>query len=252
MRNTTIMGKIGKWSGNLGDVSYLDYGGFWIRKVGARVYQTIELTNMDEACGRDNAGRARYVVELSLIDLDAIGEREIASALRCCGSEKHEIDDTERAYCCHQYGCKAPLGSYEGNNAGKLLREARSEAHALARNTDELDERMSRPVNAIGSTASEYMRGDLNAAMVRGVTDGRHDARIMAKMYGAPQQAIDDASNARPIDWMPYLMGYMDGQNDSHSTSDDLAPEYEQGFTRGKLVRDGKAVAPDWIKTAQR
>jgi hypothetical protein len=173
-----------------GDVNWVDYGGKWIRKVSPGTFQIIEFMNMDEACGRDNEGQSKYSVELDLVDLNAIGPKEVASALSYIGAEgeKWESDSIREittAEALHSYGCKAPIEQWNGNNARKLLREARSMAHSLARAASALAERMDRPVNAIGSTAAEYMRGDINAAISRGVASADPRALLIAKMQDA-------------------------------------------------------------------
>mgnify|MGYP001576064174 CR=1 FL=1 len=165
-----------------GDVSPEEYGGKWFRRVGKRVYQVIELTNMDEACGPDNHGSDRYVVELSLVDLNTIPQKGQTSALRCCGQENEALSDSWLAVCCFEYGCQAPLESWSGNAFGKLLRQARASAHALKQDANTLADRLEQPVNKIGSTAREYMNGDINSAILRGLERGDRNAEILAKM----------------------------------------------------------------------
>ncbi len=167
-----------------GDVSPESYGGKWFRRVGHGAYQVIELTNMDEACGRDNEGHDTYCVELSLVDLNEIPDAEQQCAIRSCGMENEILSHAWLAVACYEYGCKAPLESWSGNAYGKLLRQARSMAHALKRDAAALAERMERPVNRLGSTAEEYMRGDLDSAMMRGVASGDPTAELIAKISG--------------------------------------------------------------------
>jgi len=216
-----------------------------MRQVGERAFQFVQITDMDACCGSDNDGRPKYVAELMLVDLEAIGPEQIAEAIKSSGWEGMPNTSDAYAEACRSYGIKAPLWSEDGNNWNKLLRSARREANALL-DDDALTSAMDRPVNKIGSTAAEYMRGDLFSGMTRGVLAGDTGCRIMAKMHGVDQVAIDDA---RPADWMPYLMGYMSGVNDhERETGDDLAPEYDLGFQRGVRVRNGDAPAPGWIK----
>jgi hypothetical protein len=181
-----------------GDVSWLDYGGTWIRQVAARRYHFLELTNMDEACGRDNEGSPRYVVELSEVDLDAIGPDVQRSAWESCDGDSQieradsvEVDTTERdlvaAGACYQYGAKAPLHSETTSNAHKGIRACRAESYRLTSDAEAYAAAMERPVNKIGSTAAEYMRGDVNAAILRGCDEGNPSARLMAKMYVAAE-----------------------------------------------------------------
>jgi hypothetical protein len=240
-----------KWQ-YMGDVNMLDYGGKFYRHVAKRRYHFVEVTNMDEACGRDNEGQAKYSVELSEIDLDAIGEKELASAKRSCGWDSMPDSDEALAECCHSYGNRARLGEYCGNNGNKLIREAKAESKLLASDSDAYEAAMDRPVNAIGSTAREFMTGDILAGLSRGVMAGKPDARLMAKMYQVDQVTIDDA---RPADWVPYMMGYMDSMGKSppivNDPDDPTSPEYYMGYERGENVKAGKAPAPGWIKQAK-
>jgi hypothetical protein len=240
--------KNSKWQ-YMGDVNMLDYGGTNSRCIGARKFQFIELINMDNACGRDNQGQPKYVIELRLVDLDAISPANLKLALECCGQEHQESPADEiLAECCNSYGCHAPLESWSGNNARKLLRTTYKLANELAE-PDKLESRLDRPVNRIGSTAREFMAGDFTSAMQRGCEAGSPEARIMAKMHGVPQTVIDDT---RPADYLPYVFGYMAGMADGAKETDpDTAPEYFRGYERGQNVHAGKCPAPGWITSAQ-
>jgi hypothetical protein len=238
--------KTGKWTYS-GDVNMLDYGGKNIRAIGSRRYQIVELVNMDEACGRDNQGQSRYNVALRLVDLNTLSEKNIGDALSCCGIEDDEPSDDVLAEACDSYGCHAPLEQWNGNNARKLLRSAYAEAKSLL-DSEQLKDRLQRPVNKIGSSAMEFMRGDFMPAVQRGCESGQADARIMAKMYGVEQSTID---NVRPADYLPYVFGYMAAMNGGTKETDpDTSPEYFRGYDRGLAVKAGTAPAPDWIKTA--
>lgn len=174
---------IGKWE-YTGDVNALDYGGKWIRETSSGVFQIIRLDNMDEECGRDNEGQARYHVDLSIVDLNTIPEKTIKSARESCGTPD-EAAPLWIAEACHSYGASALMWQDGSNNAHKLLRAARAEAHALAKDAAALADRMDRPVNRIGSTAAEMMRGDLDAAITRGLASGDVACGIIAKMQDA-------------------------------------------------------------------
>lgn len=186
------MSRVSKWQ-TFGDVNPTEYGGGFWRMSAPRTFQFVELTNMDEACGRDNEGQPRYVVELALVDLNAIPAEELESARKSCGWEGAADNDAALAEMVYQYGLRAPLGSWSGNNAGKLLRAAKSEARALL-DADRLADQLDKPVNAIGSTASEFMRGDINSAMVRGIEAGDQSARIMGKMHGLTDAEMNAAA----------------------------------------------------------
>lgn len=234
-----------KWQ-YTGDINMLDYGGKNYRQSGNRQFQFVELINMDDACGRDNEGKPKYHVELRMVDLDAIPKKEQENAMKSCGYPYPEdITDITLAEMCDSYGVHASLGQWEGNNARKLLRQAYREANALLQ-SDALESALEKPVNKIGSTAREMMKGDIFSAMQRGVESGDPSTRIMAKMYGVPQQTIDDV---RPDDFLPYLFGYMAGLNGQDKETDpDTAKEYFRGYERGVNVRAGNCPAPGWVK----
>jgi hypothetical protein len=166
-----------------GDVDWIGHGGKWIRQVETLAFQVIEFTNMDDACGRDNEGRPPYHCDLSLVDLETIGPKEIGHALGYVGVESDEkIAPIWIADACHAYGCKAPLWQDAGRNAHELVREAKREAKAYLPGSDALVSAMDRPVNALGSTAREYMTGDLDSATARGLESGDPAASLIAKM----------------------------------------------------------------------
>ncbi|MFA5053852.1 MAG: hypothetical protein WC565_07325 [Parcubacteria group bacterium] len=215
-------------------------------EIGPRRFAFVEIMDMDDACGRDNEGYPRYCGDVAIVDLEEIGPSNIASAMKSCGWDGMPSTPIAVAEACYQYGAKAPMWSQSGGNRRELLRAGKREARELAGDASEIEDRMSRPVNAIGSTANEYMRGDLDSAISRGVFAGRKEACIMAKMYGMDQCMIDDA---RPADWLPYLFGFMAGKAGQAPMDDpDLAPEYHLGFERGQKVRAGAAPQPGWIK----
>lgn len=206
----------------------------------------IEITDMDDACGRDNEGQPTFVCELSLVDLDLISPKALKSALKSCGWE--EMPHTPDAYAeaLHSYGNRAPLGSWSGNGRQKIHREARREARELMTNSDRLESALDTPCNAIGSTAREFMQGDIFSGVQRGVESGKPEAHLVAKMYGVPQQVIDDV---RPDDWLPYIMGYMTAKAFGEKETDpDTSPEYFRGFERGERVNRGECPPPSWIK----
>jgi hypothetical protein len=173
---TTDFGSF-KWL--TGDVNFTDYGGKWIRKVGSadsRRYHILSLENWVELVGEREASEvgATYCVDLSEVDLDAIAlSGSLESALRSCGMTLdqfgavtcggHTIADPQHAElalaeACHSYGCKAPLWDANGNNYRKLMREARAFSRSLD-DSDRHSEAMERPVNAIGTSAADFMCG---------------------------------------------------------------------------------------------
>lgn len=168
-----------------GDADWLGYGGTWSRHIpGTRRYHFIRLDNMDEACGRDNEGRHTYHVQLLEVDMDAVSEDQINSAMECCGTDDSSgLTDEECAGLVFEYGIASPLHSESTNNAYNGISTCRKESYRLTRDAAAYEEAMERPVNRLGSTAREYGRGDLNSALVRGLEAGDKEARIIGKMY---------------------------------------------------------------------
>ncbi len=256
-----------------------------IRKVEGRRFHCIELTDLVDACGENDADQmgGKFNVELREVDLDTMPDQQINSALRSCGwiltdgqitneydgSEVGTIKQTDEilAECCADYGCAAPLFSNIGNNRGKLYCEARAESYRLSKNNEAYEAQMNRPVNALGSTAREYGQGDLNSALVRGIQNDNPNAKIMAKMYGASEETIQQVATA-PVsqgfackanlhkapstDPLAYMMGYLDamaGRGKPVTTDDDeIAPEYFNGYKTGVAVKAGDMQKPEWIK----
>lgn len=236
-----------KWQYS-GDINMLDYGGTNSRCIGNRVYQFITLTNMEDACGDD--ATFKYNVELKLVDLKVLSAENIQSALCCMGQENltgDDLTDEILADSCDGYGLHAPLETFNGNNAYKLLRAAKREANNLL-DSATLENRLDRAVNKLGSSAREFMAGDFTSAMVRGVESGDPMARITMKMHGVDQQTIDDA---RPADYLPFVFGYMAGiASGPKETDPDTVPEYFRGYERGQNVKAGKCPAPSWIQSS--
>lgn len=159
-----------------------DTNSLYIRRLNDDRYQLVELIDMEDACGRDNEGHPKYVAELSEVDLSEIGMSTKKGALNFCGLEDETVSAETLVECLHAYGAKAPLENWSGNNRSKLVREAKAYSYELDNPTAHA-EAMKRPVNEIGSTAREYMVGDITSAIRRGVSEGRRDAEILAKMY---------------------------------------------------------------------
>lgn len=155
-----------------GDVNWLAYGGKWVsRKLNNGDFDywlVIELVNIDDACGRDNEGQPRYNVSLSAVSPSEAGAN-MARALECCGVDPNDPAATNvlvQVECLHSYGIHVPLWVGNGNNARKLLREARRQACPA---TGLFGFYMDRAVNRIGTTGWEAIRGDITAGLQRTV-----------------------------------------------------------------------------------
>lgn len=243
------------------------YGnGTWGREVSKGLFHVIEVT--------DIKGNPKYVVELCSVDLNEITDKVQAEAKKSCGWDGAGDEPRVLAEMCHQYGAKALLHSVDTNSRSDGFRACRKESYALSRDASLYEERMSRPVNKIGSSAREAMQGDFTSAMVRGVAEGRPDAKLMAKIHGVPAETVaaiegagralvsarvhsvsihsselEEASGGDPL---AYSMGYMRGMSGGgmDGPREELAEAYVKGYKRGVSVRLGEQKPPSWIKAA--
>lgn len=228
-----------------------EYGGSWGIQDPSNpsIYYAIRFENMIECCGSDADDMDTYLAEVRRVDLSDVPSNTLDSALQCCGVDFDEYPaeshDWIKVECLIDYGAAAPMGSYSNPSYPMRARAAARRAiEELIADDDHCSEMLERPVNALGSTAAEFARGDFDSAMTRGVVAGRTDARIMAKMGGIDQQVIDDI---RPEDWLPYFMGYQDAMAGAEQETGDISPEYYLGYERGENVKSGAAPVPGWI-----
>lgn len=171
-----------------GDVNYLDYGAKWYRVIPGTNdlrYHVIELINWEDAVGRDAEGGPTYNMDLSEIDLGAISEETIRQAIDSCGwLDEDDLTELAIVEACHGYGCKAPLWNEDGNNFRELMAEAKRQSRELD-DPEAHEVAMQRPVNRLGETASEFMRGDLWSALRRAKENPTPDQALVLRMYGA-------------------------------------------------------------------
>jgi hypothetical protein len=99
------------------------------------------------------------------------------------GDDIYEIVLTE---CCVSYGCYAPLDSVSGNSYPERVRAAaRRLADELMQNEASLEDKLQSPVNALGSTAREYMQGDFQSAMDRALNPPVRVKQVKQKSLSA-------------------------------------------------------------------
>ena len=141
------------------DVNWIDYGGRWARHVSGTRYHVIRFEN----CSEWGDGATGYHCDLSEVD---IASPKLESALACCGLTMAEIADIQekhrewaKAEALSSYGAAAPLWQEAGKNAHALIRAAKRESRMLASDPEALEERLDRPVNAIGTSARNYALG---------------------------------------------------------------------------------------------
>jgi len=251
-------------SNKLWETIYDDYDSIYQRRFARRVYHFIDVTDLEYNCGPDEFA-FKYDVSLSEVDLDSIPRKTLDSALDSCrGKEYRERQMAtyeEMAEACEQYGAKALLWRGGGNNRQKLIREAKRESRLLE-DPMARDKRLSRPVNALGSSALEMMQGDINSALIRGVKQNDPTANLMAKLSGATGSlkevlstgnsisASVDMSAIKSDDPLAFTSGYMRALSGSCLEADreDLAEEYIRGYQVGVEVRTGHSPVPAGVK----
>jgi hypothetical protein len=173
-----------------GDINWLKYGAKLVSQKQNNgefdFWFVIEFINMDEACGRDNQCQPRYTAALLVVSPSEAGRDNLANAFECCGlPEDPNLRDNPLvqveylSYC----GVYAQTWTKSSNNAHQLIREAKREATIQAGCM--FGFAMDRPVNRIGTTGWEALRGDLNSALNRVITTGSTEGQILAKMYAA-------------------------------------------------------------------
>jgi hypothetical protein len=213
-----------------GDMDVLGYGGTFLRHVGDRRYHAIRFDNMDEACGSDNEGHPRY--HGSLVEVD-LASANIQAAADSWGEDASEHDDLALAFMVTSYGEYAPLHDEASNNGNKLIRDLKRMSREIEGDSTRYEALMSRPVNALGSTAREFQHGDFQSAMDRGLRSGNEAAGIMAVM-SRPRQ--------------PVSLGLLTANGVEHGVSVDMSltgsddPAFAYGFSQG--IR-GETMATD-------
>ena len=151
-----------------GDVNFREYGGKWIsprQNNGEFDYWLVlELINWHDAVGKKEAP-AHYNVSLSVVSPQEAGAENLAQAKECCGWEDgvRGIPSEEIAVeMLHSYGVSAPVWSKDGNNYRQLMREAHKETIGIS---CLFGFYMDRPVNMLGSTGWDFIRGNITAGL---------------------------------------------------------------------------------------
>ena len=158
-----------------GDMDFTTYGGKWIstRQNNGEFdyFFVVELLNWRETVGEREAPPETYNVSLSVVSPQEARDK-VGAALDCCGISAAMLETaTRNGYRDHalvealySYGVHTPVWSKDGNNWRALFREARQEADSAA---TLFGFYLDRPVNRIGTTGWEALRGDLTAALDR-------------------------------------------------------------------------------------
>lgn len=173
-----------------GDVNPLDYGATWVRPIGERSFHFIRLINWEDSCCEKEAKEVgyKYNMQLSEVDLADIGLDRLLEAFESQGNTEMllagKCDDAWQALTCLEYGCYAPLNDVNTSNFHKTFRLLARESRQLTASKEAHDRAMSKRVNRLGSTAREYMQGDIDSAVERGLAAGDDVCKLVAKIQG--------------------------------------------------------------------
>jgi hypothetical protein len=118
----------------------------------------MEVTDWFDAVGEREAP-GRWLVELKVVSPSEAGEENLKRAYASCGMDGVDTSNPEiQVELLKDYGVCAPIFSMTGNNLRKLMKEARQKA----RLSDMLfGFFMDVPVNLVGATGWDAVRGDL-------------------------------------------------------------------------------------------
>ena len=192
-----------KFSFLTGDVSWKEYGVKWVsQKLNNGDWDywlVIDFMNWEECTGELCQGM-RYHVDISAVSPTAAGMENLTKALESCGLTFNETSSQEGhdlvwVEALHSYGIKSHLWQQDGNNANKLMHEARQQAQVCE---GMFGFYMDGPKNKIGTTGWEAISGDLHSGMARTILSGSTTGRILAKMHGVDPEELRKAVNAEP------------------------------------------------------
>jgi hypothetical protein len=240
------------WKFLTGDVNWEDYGGKFYRRV-ETCFFIITVMNWFDTVGEDEA-TDEFNVSVDVCDIAELNDANKKDLLQSCGWDGADEDDPlVWAEIMHSYGMKAPLWDANGDDIDSLMSEAKMEGDALIEDSAEFEERMNRPVNAIGSTAREYMKGDLNSAMDRALAQETEMLMMGPEMKPTFTMRVDHGFIKRHKindDPLAYTFGYMHGHTGAEmdDSRGELAPAYIEGHALGIEVAAGRQHKPDWHK----
>ncbi len=161
-----------------GDVNYLAYGGKWISKKHNNgdfdYWYVVELINMHEATGEED--QPKYSLSISVVAPSEAPENERISAHQSCGSDHYgglnEYPIELQVDTLHSYGISASIWVKAGNSFKELWKEGHDE---LGRISMLFGYYMDRPVNMLGATGWDILKGDI------GIDKFRHKAEARKK-----------------------------------------------------------------------
>lgn len=188
------MSKMRDWTFLTGDVDWQDYGAIWCRKIG-RVWWVLRFENMEE-WGDGAKGYHCEVLRVSNVPdeakksaLDTVG-LSMEEFKELCDEDPKcaELTMLDALVC---YGTYSPMSSCESNYPDRARAQARREADEFIADDKACQKALRRPINKIGTTASEMGQGNILAGLERSATkvmSGEpvsQENSILLKMYGA-------------------------------------------------------------------
>jgi len=152
-----------------GDINWKIFGAKWITKKlnneDFDYWLIVSFMNFEEETSEKCNGN-KYVVEIHAVAPSQVPEEELKRAIESCGRETRENELTEeiKAELLEEYGISANLKTLYGNNANKLMKEARKDLNLVEGLFGFF---MDKPENQIGSTGWDIIKGDLMAGLYK-------------------------------------------------------------------------------------
>jgi hypothetical protein len=176
------------WKFLSGDINWEDHGGSWCLKR-AGVWWVLKF--------KPKTQEYQNFCEVLMVDLKEISQDTINEALRSCGWEfnDRQIEEVMILSALVDYGSYAPMGFEESAYPMRCRAAVRRYADELMKDKQKLEKTLERPINAMGSTAIDFMKDDALAGLRRKaekVIIGGHvelnDAdKMMLGMYAASE-----------------------------------------------------------------
>jgi hypothetical protein len=154
------------WVDVCSDICWEEHGGLWGKRLRPHVWLFVKfdiLPDGGEACA-----------DVRLVNLNEVTGKSLQDAAKSCGMDDLGIRprsamelESELAYCCVSYGIAAPLSERMGRRPDRVRADAFRSAEEYAADEAMMDSALDRTVNAIGSTARDFMQGNSLAGLDR-------------------------------------------------------------------------------------
>jgi len=169
-----------------GDVNWLDYGGKWIsQKFNNGEFDYWLVRSIENWAEHDSemAARCKYLVEIKLVAPEQFRDKK--AAMDCSGIEEKwdDLIDEVKVEIIESYSGGVTIFSESGNNYKDLFKRAQKEAEVSSML---FGFKMDAPVNKIGSTGWDALKGDISAGLRRYSESDSPEKQIMRKLHGMP------------------------------------------------------------------